>query len=208
MSEQPGAARGRPKSATKKQQIFEAAVRLFMRQGFGGTSVDDIAAQAGVSKQTIYSHFGSKDELFRHCVISKMDSYELNQASIDPTAPLKATLLSIAEHFTQLLSSPEAVGVKQMIIAESDAKLAELFYEAGPARMKQILTDYLREQSVRGRLKIADHYVAACQFLFMLHGEAHMCALMRVGNQPSDEQVDHYIRSCVEAFLRAYAVDN
>jgi len=180
---------------------------LFMQQGYGGTSVDDIAAHGGVSKQTVYSHFGSKDGLFRHCVICKMDSYELSEQFIDVAAPLEQTLRSIAEHFAELITSREAVSVKQMIIAESDAKLAELFYQAGPHRMKTMLADYLREQSRRGRLAITDHYTAACQFLFMLHGEVHMCRLMRLDSKPSKQDNLRYVEQCVSMFLRAYAID-
>ena len=51
-------------SEAKRQGILEAATRLFTEQGYDGTSVDDIAAEAGVSKQTVYSHFGNKEKLF------------------------------------------------------------------------------------------------------------------------------------------------
>jgi len=48
----------------KRRQIRQAAVGEFLRKGYAGTSMDDLAAAARVSKQTVYKHFGSKEELF------------------------------------------------------------------------------------------------------------------------------------------------
>ena len=53
---------------TKRQTIADAALHVFLRQGFAGASVDEIAAEARVSKPTIYAHFGSKEELFRRII--------------------------------------------------------------------------------------------------------------------------------------------
>ena len=55
--------RGRPRSKAKARDIMDAATELFTHNGFDATSVDDIAAAAGVSKQTVYSHFGTKRRL-------------------------------------------------------------------------------------------------------------------------------------------------
>ncbi len=60
--------RGRPKSDKKRQQILDAAAQLFASQGYTNTSLETVAAAAGVSKQTIYSHFSSKQEVLREGV--------------------------------------------------------------------------------------------------------------------------------------------
>ena len=74
--------RGRPKSEEKAEAIQMAAIGLFMADGMDRTSMDAIAAAAGVSKQTVYSHFKSKDDLFRTCVASKVETYGLDPTSI------------------------------------------------------------------------------------------------------------------------------
>ncbi len=196
--------RGRPKSEAKYRQILDAAVRLFMDNGYGGTSVDEIALKAGVSKQTVYSHFGSKDELFRQCVTCKMDSYELAEEFFDRQAPVDQMLRAIAHHFSAMLLSPEAINVKRTVIAESDTQLGTLFYEAGPRRLKQMLADYLEDLDREGALKIADSYTAACQFLYMLHGDEQMRRLMAMPPSDDTSPTERYVESCVDMFLRAY----
>ncbi|AIL08763.1 TetR/AcrR family transcriptional regulator [Stenotrophomonas maltophilia] len=62
---------GRPKDLGKRAAILEAAKVLFIEQGYTGVSMDAIAAQAGVSKLTVYSHFGDKETLFSEAVQSK-----------------------------------------------------------------------------------------------------------------------------------------
>ena len=71
---------GRPKSEEKAAAIREAASLLFMTEGMERTSMDAISQAAGVSKQTVYSHFKSKDDLFRACVASKVQMYGLDES--------------------------------------------------------------------------------------------------------------------------------
>src|SRR5690606_22208157 len=59
----PAASPGRPKDLAKRAAILQAAERMFLQHGFEGVSMDQIAAAAGVSKLTVYSHFGDKDAL-------------------------------------------------------------------------------------------------------------------------------------------------
>ncbi|NLB59089.1 MAG: helix-turn-helix transcriptional regulator, partial [Gammaproteobacteria bacterium] len=60
----PAASPGRPKDLAKRAAILDAAERMFLQHGFEGVSMDQIATAAGVSKLTVYSHFGDKDALF------------------------------------------------------------------------------------------------------------------------------------------------
>ena len=61
---QTGAHRTRMSSAARREQIIETAVRVFAESGSEGTSVEELAASAGVSKPLIYEHFGSKEGLY------------------------------------------------------------------------------------------------------------------------------------------------
>src|SRR6478672_9090701 len=104
------AAPGRPKDLEKGAAILEAAKRLFTTQGFDGTSMDQIAAAAGVSKLTVYSHFGDKENLF--AVGAKAFCEQQLPATLfepKPDIPLRERLLDIARAFFAMVSSPEAV---------------------------------------------------------------------------------------------------
>src|SRR5207244_1010955 len=61
------------RSARKRQAILDAATTIFLRQGYLGTSMDEIAARAGVSKQTVYKHFADKERLFVEIVVATVD---------------------------------------------------------------------------------------------------------------------------------------
>lgn len=198
--------RGRPKSLEKKQRIFEVAVELFLKNGFDNTSMDQIAEQAGVSKQTVYSHFRNKEDLFSACVCEKCVAYELTPEFLDRDQPCDQVLHKLGHRFNQLLMSPEAIGVKRILCAtaEQQPRLSEVFFDAGPRNMIALLSDYLKEQNRKGKLKVDNPRVAACQFLYMIQGEANMRLLLNVPGKIDRKMVDEYVDSCVGVFLRAH----
>lgn len=202
-------ARGRPPSEEKRQDILGAATRLFTDQGYEGTSVDDIAAAAGVSKQTVYSHFGSKERLFGVAVSEKCRESGVDADLIDLEAPPARMLPRIARQFVTLVKSPEALRVYAICTNSTDThpRISELFYRHGPKKTVDALAGYLRVQSDSGRLAVDDPQAAAWQFFCMLKGEAHMRA--QFGLTPLDEaQEQDYIDRCTAMFLRAYAPDS
>ena len=198
--------RGRPKSARKNARILEAASKLFVEQGFDGVSMDAIAAEADVSKQTIYSHFGGKEELFRQVVAAKCVSYELSEEFLDADRTLADMLQEIGERFLNLLMSPEALAVHRLLIESGDRhpRLATLYYQEGPQRMIDLVTGYLRDQSRRGRFPVTDFRAAASEWLFMVKGEAHMCAVLHIAVESDVEHVRKHVARCIQTFLRAY----
>ncbi|MDX1570737.1 MAG: TetR/AcrR family transcriptional regulator [Xanthomonadales bacterium] len=200
------ATRGRPKSTAKKAQIFEAAVNLFLEKGFDGTSMDEIAERAEVSKQTVYSHFRSKEDLFSYCIAEKCVSYELSPEFLDLERPVDQMLRVVGRKFTDLLHSDDAIHMKRLLCASAEQSpvLSELYYEAGPKHMIDLLTDYLRRQAERGRLKLDDPRTAACQLLHMFLGETHLLRLLNLRQTVDQEAVNDYVDACVDMFLRAY----
>ena len=161
---------GRPKSEEKRREILRAAVELFTEKGYEGTSVDDIAQAAKVSKQTVYSHFGSKEALFGRAVSTKCRQSGIDPDLIDPDAAPGAMLLEISRRFVGLITSPEAVRVHCVCTtsAESYPELGRLFFEHGPLQTMEVVADYLTAQHKRKRLKVARPREAAWQLLGML----------------------------------------
>src|SRR5678815_1631768 len=101
---------GRPKDMGKRAAILESAKRMFVQHGFDGASMDQIAADAGVSKLTVYSHFGDKETLFAEAVKSHCDN-GLPNALFDPLpdVPLRERLQAIAQAFFDMISAPDAI---------------------------------------------------------------------------------------------------
>jgi AcrR family transcriptional regulator len=183
-----------------------AAVDLFARNGFEGTSVDDIAGLAGVSKQTVYSHFGSKENLFGLSVSTKCRQSGIDPAAIDPEVPPERMLPEIARRFLQLVTSPEAIRVHNVCTgsAEAHPELGRLFFKHGPEETVDIVADYLEAQVRAGRLRIDHPRDAAWQLLCMLKAESHMRLQFRLEPVPAGA-VQDYVSGCVAMFLRAYA---
>lgn len=185
---------------------MRAAVDLFTENGYEGTSIDDIAHKAGVSKQTVYSHYKNKDTLFALAVEAKCRESGVGPDEIDPDIPPGTMLLDLAQRLMRLLTSPEAVRVHCVCTASADTypQLGRLFFEHGPLKTVDVLARYLQAQNERNRLEIDHPNRAAWQFISMLKGEAQMRAHFNLKRQ-SEEELDAYIKSCVELFLRAYA---
>ncbi len=202
---------GRPKDLEKRASILEAAKTLFLSRGFEGTSMDAVAAEAGVSKLTVYSHFGDKDTLFIAAVQSKCER-QLPEAMFDVPlrgTPIRKALLAIAHAFHGLVHSPEAIALHRMMVANSgqSTHLAELFYAAGPKRTLASFERFLREAIAAGELEIKEPARAAGHFLVLLKGLHHMRQLVGCGGEMSDKERDAHIKSTVDMFLRAYRVE-
>jgi AcrR family transcriptional regulator len=200
--------RGRAKSDTKNRQILDAAIRLFVGNGYHNTSMDQIAASAGVSKQTVYSHFTNKQELFKSAVQSRRSEFLGAELALDTQAPPRATLRRFATALLRLLLSEDVVRTRRVCDAEAEShpEVAAAYFSEGPEHTTRLLSEYLTQLHHSGKLRISNPHHAAIQLLYMLTGEAQMRALL---NQPAwtEEQVTAYLDSSIAMFLRAYATD-
>ena len=199
---------GRPKDLGKRAAILDAAKRLFPRDGFAGVSMDQIAAEAGVSKLTVYSHFGDKEALFAAAVRAKCEEMlpdDLFQQ--ERKGPLRAQLLAIAAGFFALISSDEAISTHRMMIAPGNAgdSLRKLFWEAGPQRTHDAFAAFLQARVDSGEMQIADVARASEQFFCLLKGEMHSMMMCGLCNTPTRVDVSAHIDATVDMFLRAYA---
>lgn len=198
---------GRQKSAAKHQAILEAAVRLFLSQGLRKTSLDAVARDAKVSKQTVYSHFADKDDLFRAVIVRKVSSYHFD-AGVEPVAGAAAEALhELGTRMLSLLADPQVIAMMRVVSAESPThpRIAQLFYESGPERATRTIEGTLIRLHERGELAIPNAREAAIDFLSLLKGEHHFRMLMGVA-QPLDAATrNHHIARIVARFMRAYA---
>jgi TetR/AcrR family transcriptional repressor of mexJK operon len=198
---------GRPKDLEKRAAILEAAKRLFPQHGFEGTSMDAVAAEAGVSKLTVYSHFGSKEALFIEtirCNCGDLLAWPLFE--VDVKAPAHDQLMLVARAFFDLMMSDSALGMHRTLVASSQQspKLAKLFWEAGPLQVQAALARMLDKEVAASQLQITDTRRAASQFFALLKGEQHARMLFGCG-QPSPEEAEAHLQATVDMFLRAYA---
>lgn len=201
------AAPGRPKDPGKGAAILETAKRLFLTLGYEGVSMDQIAAEAGVSKLTVYSHYGDKETLFAAAAKAYCDQ-QLPGSLFEPRPdlPLRERLLQVARSFFAMVASPEGVAGHRMLSTPQMAETAvpRMFWDAGPQRVQDAFAELLRARIAAGQLAIDDVPRAASQFFALLKGEPHMklvlgCAAL------SEAEAEAHVRASVDMFLRAYA---
>jgi TetR/AcrR family transcriptional repressor of mexJK operon len=198
---------GRPKDPAKRAAILEAAKTLFLRNGYEGSSMDAIAAEAGVSKLTVYSHFTDKETLFSFAVKSKCEQqvpellFELAEG-----APIDSVLLNIGRSFHQLINSDESIELHRVLITRGaqDAKLSQMFYDAGPQRLINEMEQLLIKANAAGQLRIAKPLCAADQFFCLIKGGCNFRLLIGCATPQSASEIETHVRDAVELFVRAY----
>ena len=181
---------GRPKSAEKRIQVLEAASDLFLEFGFSGCSMEMVAKQSGVSKQTVYSHFSNKEALFLAVIEDKCAEYRLDDRPLEGASYGLIQLLSERGlQIVKILHDDKVISMYRIIIGEvnSNPRVAELFYQAGP---KHIL-DYL----VKCFLKFAEQpiteelaYKYAVTFFNLLKSEFHIKSILGLDFALSDSE--------------------
>lgn len=203
------AAPGRPKDPEKRAAILEAAKRLFLTQGYERVSMDQIAAEAGVSKLTVYSHYGDKDSLFGEAVRAHCEQgMPTSLFDEDAQTPLRKRLGVIGHAFFAMVMSPEAVAGHRILCSPqvTASALPAVFWEAGPQRVQQAFAALLERRIAAGELEIADPQRASAFFFTLLKGEPHAQAVFGYCCSGRADSPAEHVVAVVEMFLRAYAV--
>lgn len=201
------AARGRPRDLDKHLAVLQAAQELFSRDGLEGTSMEAIARRAGVSKVTLYNHFGDKDTLFGQAVAQVCRNHmpEAHYA-FAPGHDLRARFLLIAEGFFDLVIGPVSMDLCRLMAGnpERHRKLSALFWQAGPEKVIALLAGMLSAVDQTGELRVADPVMAASQFFCLIKGHYHLQLLVGAADRIEAAERRRHLESAVDVFLAAY----
>jgi len=193
---------GRP---GKRRAILDAARRVFFSNGFVQTSVDTIAAEAGVSKQTIYNHFGDKRALFA-AVAEAVQAEARGASRFVESGDLEHDLRLLARVLVDAALIKDVVALRRIVIAERahDPALVEAF--ARPrSTFDQAFAEEIRRWVRLGVLDVADPALATRQFLLLTVQEA--VGRSEYGtHELAPEQVEQIVADGVQMWLRAYRV--
>jgi TetR/AcrR family transcriptional repressor of mexJK operon len=190
-------------SDKKREAILQGAKAAFLKEGFGGASMDQVAALAGVSKMTVYRHFGSKEELFAGVITDLCQFIVAEDLDAIFVHEPQQALRAFARKMTDIVFEPDTAELHRIVIAESRRfpELGQLFYQTGP----QVLIDALEAYFVRHKgnpsLKVADPRRSAEEFLELLRGYSHLKMLLGIEKRPSKRDVDVRIERAVQHIL-------
>lgn len=201
------AGRGRPKDPDKRAAILLAAKKLFTARGLQGTSMEGIAAQAGVSKLTVYSHFRSKDELFRETVFAKCSEHWPEVLfDVNARLSLRERLRLIGRGFLDLVNSEEVISMYRLMAAQAGAssRFGRLFWEFGPERTLERFAQVLEAAHEAGELQVPRARMAASHFFVLLKGEHHVKSLVGAAAPLEAARRQAHVEEVLDLFLRAY----
>ncbi len=198
-------------SARKHRAILEAATTMFLSNGYRGTSMDEIAALAHVSKQTVYKHFADKERLFSEIVTATVD--EIADPNTDAVLNLKDTgdlerdLRDLARRQLRAVMEPRLLQLRRLLIGEAERfpQLGRLFYERGPGRTIEVLAAMFERFASRGTLELDDPLLAAAHFNWLVMSIPLNQAMLLGENEPATpSELRRYADAGVRAFLAAY----
>jgi TetR/AcrR family transcriptional repressor of mexJK operon len=202
--------RGRPKSEAKHREILAAAGESFLEHGLEGTSMDLIAERAGVSKQTVYSHFNSKTELFQAVIRHKCDQHRL--ASDLPDAEgmsLSEGLYEITRRYLDLALDPAVIAMHRQVAAQSrsSSEMAKLFVAAGPRPTIRKVAEFFRAHQRRGRLDDGDCETLASDYVHETGARYKFEMVLNLRDSVADTERTAHARRRVREFLAAHGRD-
>jgi AcrR family transcriptional regulator len=194
----------RSRLEARRHAFLNAANAAFLLKGYANTTLGDIIARSGGSRQTLYALFGGKQGLFE-AIVSRLNAelFRPLHAEGHLERGPEDVLVEIGVHFLQMVLTPEALGLFRLVIAEGPTmpELSERFWVLGPARTISAFETYFAEQTHRGVLNLADPNLAARQFQGILLGNLHMQCLLGVREIPSPEEIEAFVKSAVKRFL-------
>lgn len=180
----------------KRRAIMDAAAEVFLRDGYERAGVDEIAARAGVSKQTIYNHFGDKEQLFLAMTgeLQASIGQDLHWPDLE-TMDTEALLMRAARDMVTVSQREDLAAFRRLVAAEEGRypKLREEWMKNGPLP----LMTFLAEQMARRGICPHDPVRGARHFIALVMSDTQVMKLMPV-------DVEAMLRETVHAFLRAY----
>ncbi|MFK7752946.1 MAG: TetR/AcrR family transcriptional regulator [Sedimentitalea sp.] len=196
------------RTGRKFDQVLAGAREVFMKDGFEGASVDDIAKAAGVSKATLYSYFPDKRLLFIEVATTEctlMADRALNL--IDDARPPREVLVIAAQQIVSFLLSDFAQQIFRICLAERDRfpELGAAFYAAGPEMGRARLSEYLAKAVARNELAIEDISMAAEQFSELCKVRLWTRAVFGIQHSFSDAEISDVVQHAVDTFLARFA---
>jgi AcrR family transcriptional regulator len=197
-------------ASPKRLQIARAAEALFLAQGYGAVSMDQVARTAGVSKATLYAHFTSKDRLFATIVADKGRESPVADALFPGEVPdLRAALLAIGQRLLRFLLHGRTLAIFRIAIAES-ARFPELgraCWDNGPQLFCDRFSPWVEALAAQGQVRAPDSLLATEQFMALMRSGVFLRASLALPPPPQDDEIDATVAAAVETWLRAFGAE-
>jgi AcrR family transcriptional regulator len=194
----------RPRLEARRRAFLDAATTAFLEKGYANTTLDDVIARSGGSRQTLYALFGGKQGLFEALVSDRCSKIfePLALEGLPERAP-DEVLVDLGVRYLDTVLEPDTLGLYRVVVAEAGSmkELGERFWEMGPGRTRALLAGYFARQARLGGLRLQDPEQAANEFLGMLLGPYQMQCLLGLRDRPSRDELTRFVSTAVPRFL-------
>jgi AcrR family transcriptional regulator len=191
--------------------MLDAAEEIFLRDGYATANMDELAERSGVSKQTIYSHFGSKEKIFVE-MATRMTGIASDRVHREVPEPNDTEEMAdyLERYALRLLGSvldPQLVALRRLVIGEATRfpDLARAFWVSGPSRSMQAMSERFTRLTGLGLLETHDPDAAARSFNWLVVA-APLNAAMMLGDAgiPGPTELRQVAAEASRVFLSAY----
>lgn len=189
----------------KRAQITDAAHRLFLANGFAGTSIDAIVAEAGVSKQTLYTYFPTKIDLLASVLYGGISGISLPSGepiALESPADLRRALVGFSVQLTRNLLDPEAIALVRLVLGEvfRVVELRKIFRDALPGQVLAQTQAILVRAAGQGLIRLSDPDLAARMFVGPLMTYVALDGFLSA--EPTSPPPVAQLEKLVDAFLK------
>src|SRR5262245_24805258 len=198
-------------SARKRKAIVEAAETAFLQNGYLGTSMDEIAAAAAVSKQTVYKQFSDKEQLFTEIIqatMARVIAELVGGATLALTESddVERDLVALARQLIASIWHPDVLRLRRLVIGEAGRfpHLGEAYFRQGFERGIAAVATSIEQLAAAGRLHVDDPQLAAQHFAGLILW-VPLNRAMFTGDDQAPPDLDHFATAGVRAFLAGYA---
>jgi TetR/AcrR family transcriptional repressor of mexJK operon len=204
-----------PRVVRSRAAVVDAARTLFLRKGYVGTTMEEIAALAGLTKRTVYNNYADKHALFTQ-IVAEVIAYAEEFArrlhdefTVGITAAnLGARLEDLGRRLALGIVRPEVIALRRLLIGEAREfpALATEYFDRAPGQVLEALASGFEHLGQVGLLRVANTRCAAAQFAYLVAGEPLDRAVL-VGTTPPTEQVIACAREGVQTFVARYGAE-
>ena len=201
-----------PRVLRTRAAVLEAARALFLRDGYAGSTMEGIAAAAGLTKRTLYNNYGDKETLFRLIIADAITYAEAfvrglhEEFAVGLTrANVHAALEALAVRMATAVVRPEIIALRRLLIGEARdfPTLSAEYFRRAPDAVMGALADGFAVLARRRVLSVRDPRVVAAQFAYLIVGESLDRALM-TGVVASEAEITAGAREGAATFLARY----
>jgi TetR/AcrR family transcriptional regulator, mexJK operon transcriptional repressor len=199
------------RSVRKRNALMLAATELFLEKGYDGTSMDDVATRAAVSKPTVYKYFSDKQRLFAEIVLATTSNMvglvNLISETMGGQTNAESGLLPLARQFLTAVMQPRVLRLRRLVMANADRfpEVGRSWYEQGFERALATLATTFQGLSERNLLRVEDPLLAANHFVGLLLWIPINKAMYTGDYRSTPDELERFAVGAVQAFLTGYA---